>query len=146
VIVLAATNRADVLDPALLRPGRFDRTITVNPPDQMGRQEILKVHTRQVPLSPDVDLEQIARTTPGMTGADLAAHAVELHSSAHAVVGHGAALQSDAPVRDEAPGEERAQRIGSAVGEARTDGLTVVAIRGEVFTIASTSPASSAVW
>ena len=72
VIVLAATNRADVLDPALLRPGRFDRTITVNPPDQKGRHEILKVHTRQVPLSPDVDLEQIARTTPGMTGADLA--------------------------------------------------------------------------
>ncbi len=72
VIVLAATNRADVLDPALLRPGRFDRTITVNPPDQRGRYEILKVHTRPVPLAPDVDLEQIARTTPGMTGADLA--------------------------------------------------------------------------
>ena len=72
VIVLAATNRADVLDPALLRPGRFDRTITVNPPDQRGRYEILKVHTREVPLSPAVDLEQIARTTPGMTGADLA--------------------------------------------------------------------------
>jgi cell division protease FtsH len=72
VIVLAATNRADVLDPALLRPGRFDRTITVNPPDQKGRHEILKVHTRQVPLAGDVDLEQIARTTPGMTGADLA--------------------------------------------------------------------------
>ena len=70
--MLAATNRADVLDPALLRPGRFDRTITVNPPDQKGRHEILKVHTREVPLAPDVDLEQIARTTPGMTGADLA--------------------------------------------------------------------------
>jgi cell division protease FtsH len=61
-----------VLDPALLRPGRFDRTITVNPPDQKGRYEILKVHTREVPLAPDVDLEQVARTTPGMTGADLA--------------------------------------------------------------------------
>ena len=72
VIVLAATNRPDVLDPALLRPGRFDRTIYVNPPDQNGRAEILRVHTRDIPLAPDVDLAQIARTTPGMTGADLA--------------------------------------------------------------------------
>jgi cell division protease FtsH len=72
VVVLAATNRGDVLDPALLRPGRFDRTITVNAPDQRGRAEILRVHARGVPLAGDVDLEQMARATPGMTGADLA--------------------------------------------------------------------------
>jgi cell division protease FtsH len=72
VVVLAATNRPDVLDPALLRPGRFDRTIIIHPPDQKGRVEILKVHTRQVPLAPDVDLERLASATPGMTGADLA--------------------------------------------------------------------------
>jgi cell division protease FtsH len=72
VVVLAATNRPDVLDPALLRPGRFDRTITVHAPDHKGRVEILRVHTRNVPLADDVDLEQMARSTPGMTGADLA--------------------------------------------------------------------------
>jgi cell division protease FtsH len=72
VVVLAATNRPDVLDPALLRPGRFDRTITVHAPDQKGRKAILEVHTRKVPLTPDVDLEQVARITPGMTGAALA--------------------------------------------------------------------------
>jgi cell division protease FtsH len=71
VIVLAATNRADVLDPALLRPGRFDRRVTVQPPDRAGRAEILKVHTRGVPLSPDVDLDEIAGETPGLVGADL---------------------------------------------------------------------------
>lgn len=72
VIVLAATNRPDVLDPALLRPGRFDRSITVHAPDQVGRREILRVHTRKVSLAPDADLEQLARATPGMTGAELA--------------------------------------------------------------------------
>jgi cell division protease FtsH len=72
VVVLAATNRPDVLDPALLRPGRFDRQIMVHPPDHKGRVEILKVHTRGVPLAEDVDLEQVAASTPGMTGADLA--------------------------------------------------------------------------
>jgi cell division protease FtsH len=72
VVVLAATNRPDVLDPALLRPGRFDRTIMVHPPDQDGRAAILRVHTRNVPLADDVDLDQLARSTPGMTGADLA--------------------------------------------------------------------------
>jgi cell division protease FtsH len=72
VVVLAATNRPDVLDPALLRPGRFDRQIMVHPPDHKGRTEILKVHTRTVPLAPDVNLEQLAGSTPGMTGADLA--------------------------------------------------------------------------
>jgi len=72
VVVLSATNRPDVLDPALLRPGRFDRQIIVHPPDQRGRVEILRVHTRKVPLAPDVDLDQVAASTPGMTGADLA--------------------------------------------------------------------------
>ncbi len=72
VVVLAATNRPDVLDPALLRPGRFDRQIMVHPPDHKGRVEILKVHTRKVPLAGDVNFEQLAASTPGMTGADLA--------------------------------------------------------------------------
>src|SRR5688572_4189806 len=72
VVVLAATNRPDVLDPALIRPGRFDRQIIIHPPDHKGRVEILKVHTRKVPLAEDVDLNQLASSTPGMTGADLA--------------------------------------------------------------------------
>jgi len=71
VILIAATNRPDVLDPALLRPGRFDRQITVNRPDVRGRAEILKVHTKKVPLSKDVDLGIISRGTPGFSGADL---------------------------------------------------------------------------
>jgi cell division protease FtsH len=72
VIVVGATNRPDVLDQALLRPGRFDRRIAVQPPDRSGREAILGVHTRHVPLGPDVDLGRIAATTPGMVGADLA--------------------------------------------------------------------------
>ncbi len=72
VVVMAATNRADVLDPALTRPGRFDRQITVHAPDRKGRVEILKVHSRGKPLADDVDLEAVARATPGMTGAELA--------------------------------------------------------------------------
>jgi len=72
VIVIGATNRPDVLDQALLRPGRFDRRIAVQPPDRVGREAILKVHTRSVPLGPDVDLGAIAATTPGLVGADLA--------------------------------------------------------------------------
>ena len=71
VIVLAATNRADVLDPALLRPGRFDRRITVQAPDRRGRAAILRIHTRNVPLASDVDLDQVASQTPGLVGADL---------------------------------------------------------------------------
>ena len=72
VILIAATNRPDVLDPALLRPGRFDRRVVVARPDVKGREEILRVHTRKVPLSEDVDLSVIARGTPGFSGADLA--------------------------------------------------------------------------
>ena len=72
VILIAATNRPDVLDPALLRPGRFDRQVIVDLPDLRGREEILKVHLRKVPVSDDVDVKVIARGTPGMSGADLA--------------------------------------------------------------------------
>ncbi len=72
IIIIAATNRPDVLDPALLRPGRFDRQVVVPHPDVKGRLEILKVHTRKIPLSQNVDLEKIARGTPGFSGADLA--------------------------------------------------------------------------
>ncbi len=71
VILIAATNRPDVLDPALLRPGRFDRQIVVNRPDLRGRAEILKVHTKKVPIATDVELDKIARGTPGFSGADL---------------------------------------------------------------------------
>jgi cell division protease FtsH len=72
VIVLGATNRPEVLDPALLRPGRFDRRVTVPPPDKDGRRKILEVHTRSIPLDADVDLDSLAASTPGMVGADLA--------------------------------------------------------------------------
>lgn len=72
VIVVAATNRPDVLDPALLRPGRFDRQVIVSLPDVRGREQIMKVHTRKVPLGDDVDVSVIARSTPGFSGADLA--------------------------------------------------------------------------
>ena len=72
VIVLGATNRPEILDQALLRPGRFDRRVVVQPPDRVGREAILRVHTRSVPLAPEIDLGQIASTTPGMVGADLA--------------------------------------------------------------------------
>jgi len=72
VIVIGATNRPDVLDQALLRPGRFDRRVAVQPPDKNGRAKILEVHTRGVPLAPDVDLDALAASTPGMVGADLA--------------------------------------------------------------------------
>ena len=72
VIVIAATNRPDVLDPALLRPGRFDRQVVVPLPDVRGREQILRVHMRKVPISPDVDAQILARGTPGFAGADLA--------------------------------------------------------------------------
>ncbi len=71
VVVLAATNRAEILDPALLRPGRFDRRVTVSPPDLAGRRQILEVHSRGVPMAPDVNLAEVAAATPGMVGADL---------------------------------------------------------------------------
>jgi transitional endoplasmic reticulum ATPase len=73
VVILAATNRPDILDPALLRPGRFDRVIYVPPPDKEARKQILKIHTKKVPLAKDVDLDRLAELTEGYTGADLAA-------------------------------------------------------------------------
>ena len=72
IVVVAATNRPDILDPALLRPGRFDRQVTVGAPDVKGREQILKIHAKKVPLGEDVNLRQIARGTPGFSGADLA--------------------------------------------------------------------------
>ncbi len=72
VVVLGATNRPEILDPALLRPGRFDRRVAVQPPDRAGRAKILAVHTRSIPLADDVDLDDVAASTPGMVGADLA--------------------------------------------------------------------------
>ena len=71
IIVMAATNRPDVLDPALLRPGRFDRQVVVPKPDVKGREDILKVHTKNVPLDENVNLQIVARSTPGFSGADL---------------------------------------------------------------------------
>jgi len=72
VIIMAATNRPEVLDPALLRAGRFDRQVTVSAPDLIGRQQILRIHSRGIKLAPDFDIDRAARMTPGFTGADLA--------------------------------------------------------------------------
>jgi cell division protease FtsH len=94
VVVLGATNRADVLDPALLRPGRFDRRVFVQPPDSAGREQILRVHTRSVPLAEDVNLAQIAQSTPGMVGAELANLANEAALLA-AKRGHDSVQHSD---------------------------------------------------
>ncbi len=94
VIVIGATNRPEVLDPALLRPGRFDRRVVVSPPDRSGREAILRVHTRSVPLAPDVDLGAIAASTPGMVGADLAnlVNEAALLAARH---GHGKVTKED---------------------------------------------------
>jgi cell division protease FtsH len=94
VVVLAATNRPDVLDPALLRPGRFDRTIMVHAPDHAGRAAILRVHTRNVPLAGNVDVDAVASATPGMTGADLA-NLVNEAALLAARRGEGAVAQRD---------------------------------------------------
>jgi cell division protease FtsH len=94
VIVLAATNRPEVLDAALLRPGRFDRRVTVPPPDKDGRRKILEVHTRSLPLGPDVDLDRLASSTPGMVGADIANLANEAALLA-ARRGHEQVLEAD---------------------------------------------------
>jgi cell division protease FtsH len=94
VIVLAATNRPEILDPALLRPGRFDRRLTISPPDQAGRRQILDVHVRGVPLADDVDLDAVASATPGMVGAELA-NLVNEAAILAARRGHGAVHQAD---------------------------------------------------
>ncbi len=94
VIVLAATNRPDVLDPALLRAGRFDRRVAVQAPDRSGRAAILAVHTRSIPLDGEVDLQALASSTPGMVGADLAnlANEAALLAARH---GHAKVKESD---------------------------------------------------
>src|SRR5215211_3104365 len=94
VIVLASTNRPEVLDPALLRPGRFDRRVAVQPPDRDGRRAILEVHSRSVPLDPSVDLDALASSTPGMVGADLA-NLVNEAALLAASRGHEAVRQED---------------------------------------------------
>jgi cell division protease FtsH len=94
VIVIAATNRQDVLDSALLRPGRFDRRVAVQPPDKTGREAILAVHTRGVPLAPEVDLSRIAANTPGMVGADLA-NLVNEAALLAARLGHDSVTEAD---------------------------------------------------
>ena len=110
VVVIAATNRPDVLDPALLRPGRFDRQVTVGYPDRTGREAILRIHTRSIPLASDVDLAALARATAGFSGADLAnlaneaallAARLERAEVAHGAVRgeHGQGAARDAPGR-----------------------------------------------
>jgi cell division protease FtsH len=94
VVVIAATNRAEILDPALLRPGRFDRHVVVNSPDRVGREAILAVHTHRVPLGDDVDLGRVAAATPGMVGADLANLVNEAALTA-ARVGHDRVMMAD---------------------------------------------------
>jgi cell division protease FtsH len=111
VVVLAATNRPEILDPALLRPGRFDRRVAVSPPDQAGRRQILEVHTRGVPVSADVDLAALAATTPGMVGADLANLVNE------------AALRAAQRGRDVVTAEDFAQAL---------EGIVLGAVRGIV--------------
>ncbi len=98
VILIAATNRPDILDPALLRPGRFDRQIGVGAPDLIGREQILKVHSKGKPIGPDVDLAQVARRTPGFTGADLA----NVLNEAALLTARGNKTVIDAPTLDEA--------------------------------------------
>ena len=97
VIMIAATNRPDILDPALLRPGRFDRQIAVDRPDLLGRKAILAVHAKGKPLAPDVDLETVARRTPGFTGADLAN---VLNEAALLTARHNGSLINDATLEE----------------------------------------------
>ncbi|MDP9243644.1 MAG: ATP-dependent zinc metalloprotease FtsH [Chloroflexota bacterium] len=112
VIVVAATNRPDVLDPALLRPGRFDRQVTVGFPDRAGREAILRIHTKGLPLAPTVDLEVIARATPGFSGADLANLANE------------AALRAARAGRDQVGPEEFEEALDTLILGTRQAGLT----------------------
>jgi cell division protease FtsH len=112
VIVIAATNRPDVLDPALLRPGRFDRQVTVGFPDRVGREAILRIHTKNLPLSPTVDLGNIARATPGFSGADLANLANE------------AALRAARGGKDTVGPEEFEEALDTVILGTRQAGLT----------------------
>jgi cell division protease FtsH len=112
VIVLAATNRPDVLDPALLRPGRFDRQVTVGFPDRAGREAILRIHTKNLPLAPTVDLGTIAQATPGFSGADLANLANE------------AALRAARAGRDQVGRDEFEEALDTLILGTRQTGLT----------------------
>jgi cell division protease FtsH len=114
VIVLSATNRPDVLDPALLRPGRFDRQVTVAFPDRAGREAILRIHTREIPLAPTVDLGVLARSTPGFSGADLANLANE------------AALRAARKTRDVVVQEDFEEALDSILLGTRQPGLTSI--------------------
>ena len=114
VIVLSATNRPDVLDPALLRPGRFDRQVTVAFPDRAGREAILRIHTREIPLAPTLDLGILARSTPGFSGADLANLANE------------AALRAARKARDVVTQEDFEEALDSILLGTRQPGLTSV--------------------
>jgi cell division protease FtsH len=112
VIVIAATNRPDVLDPALLRPGRFDRQVTVGFPDRAGREAILRIHTKNLPLAPTVDLGNLARATPGFSGADLANLANE------------AALRAARSGKDKVGPEEFEEALDTVILGTRQAGLT----------------------
>jgi cell division protease FtsH len=112
VIVIAATNRPDVLDPALLRPGRFDRQVTVGFPDRAGREAILRIHTKDLPLAPTVDLGTLARATPGFSGADLANLANE------------AALRAARASKDLVGPEEFEEALDTVILGTRQAGLT----------------------
>ena len=114
VIVLSATNRPDVLDPALLRPGRFDRQVTVAFPDRAGREAILRIHTREIPLAPTVDLGVLARSTPGFSGADLANLANE------------AALRAARKTRDVVVQEDFEEALDSILLGTRQPGLSSI--------------------
>jgi transitional endoplasmic reticulum ATPase len=129
VVVLGATNRQDIIDEALLRPGRFDKILLVPPPDKEGRIEILKIHTRKKPLAKDVDLVKLAETTEGLTGAELAAvanaasiAAIKEHLKLHGKEAEGGTVdftitmhdfdQAIKDVKRETPSVSRNQRLG----------------------------------
>ena len=110
VVVIAATNRPDGLDPALLRPGRFDRRVTVDRPDWKGRQAILEIHARGVPLAPDVDLQRSRGRRPGMVGADLA----NLVNEAALLAARRNLDQVNYGLLQRGPGQDPARRRASA--------------------------------
>ena len=120
VILIAATNRPDVLDPALLRPGRFDREVVVTLPDIKGREGIIKVHTRRIPFAKDVDISILARGTPGMSGAQLANLVNEAALNAARFYRKSVAMADFEEAKDKVlMGKERKSMIMSDEGEAQ---------------------------
>jgi ATP-dependent 26S proteasome regulatory subunit len=119
VIVIAATNRADILDPALVRPGRFDRRVTLTLPDAAERRAVLDVHTRGKPISPDVDMREFAASTPGMSGAELAATLNE--AAIHAALNERAAIVADDL-------QSAARKVGAAIPELKRPAKLVEAV------------------